>query len=473
MFLKKAIKLPNSLAFRLTLWYALIFTLSALIAFFLFYLLISAVIRQNTDHELMARTRKYVSIQTINGINAARQVALREAQAAGEKKIFFRFVYQSGLAFSSSNMNYWKNIGINRLAIRRMTDSGKAVFETLSASNRKDKIRIIYSRMGQGILIQLGQAMENPWALIEVFQKRFLAAMLILVFLSTISGWFMAKRAIAGVETISRTARYIAKGHLEERVPVSRHGDEVDQLASAFNRMLDHIQILIKGSQEMGDNLAHDLKSPVTRIRGLAEITLTSKGSLKEYENMAANTIEECDRLLDMINTMLLLAQTKAGAGQLNLEKIDLVELIKRACDLFQITAESRQIKLDYSMPSEYMIQADTHLLQRMIANLLDNAFKYTSAKGNIRVLLNRSKGSLPGAVIIIKDSGSGIGQDDLPNIFKRFYRVDSSRSRSGSGLGLSLVQAIITTHGGDITVSSRLGHGSEFKVFLPDQGPA
>lgn len=470
MFLKKVIKLPNSLAFRLTLWYALIFSLSVLIAFFLFYLLISAVIRQNTDHELMAMTRKYISIQAINGINAARQVALLEAQAAGEKKIFFRFVYQSGLAFSSSNMNYWKNIGINRQAVRQVSDTGKAVFETLSTFDRKEKIRIIYSHMGQGILIQLGQAMENPRALIEIFQKRFLAAMFILAFLSAISGWFMAKRAITGVETISRTARYIAKGHLEQRVPVSKHGDEVDQLAKAFNRMLDTIELLIGSMREMGDNLAHDLKSPVTRIRGLAEITLTSEGSLKAYENMAASTIEECDRLLDMINIMLLIAQTEAGAGQLSLEKIDLVKLIRKACDLFQTTAESRQIKLECNLPTECFIQADTHLIQRMIVNLLDNAFKYTPAKCNITVLLDRSKGSLPGAIIIIRDSGTGIKQDDLPKIFKRFYRVDPSRSRSGFGLGLSLVQAIITAHGGDITVNSRPGHGTEFKVFLPEK---
>ena len=126
----------------------------------------------------------------------------------------------------------------------------------------------------------------------------------------------MARRVLAGVEAVTRTAQQISESSLKERVPVKKYQDEIDQLAITFNQMLDRIQTLVTGIREMSDNIAHDLKSPITRIRGIAEVTMTSDASLQEYEAMAVGTIEECDRLLDMINTMLMISQTEAGVGR-------------------------------------------------------------------------------------------------------------------------------------------------------------
>ena len=167
--------------------------------------------------------------------------------------------------------------------------------------------------IGPGVILQIGQSMENYSRFIDAFKRIFVVTMVFLIALAAGVGWFMARRAVSGVEAVTRTAQEISGGTLDERVPVNPRGDEIDQLALTFNQMLDRIQTLVTEIKEMSDNIAHDLKSPITRIRGMAEVTLATGTSVSEYQGMAASTIEECDRLLDMINTMLMISKTEAG----------------------------------------------------------------------------------------------------------------------------------------------------------------
>jgi heavy metal sensor kinase len=316
------------------------------------------------------------------------------------------------------------------------------------------------------MILQLGQSMENHTRIIEVFRKVFITTMVILFALAVVVGWFMARRALVGVETVTRTARRISEGSLEKRVPVKKRADEIDQLALTFNQMLDRIENLVTGIKEMSDNIAHDLKSPITRIRGIAEVSLTSGSSLKEYESMAAGTIEECDRLLDMINTMLIISRTEAGVNQLDCQKLDIANLVRDACDIFQSPAEDKGLTMVYTGPENISIYGDIRLIQRMVANLLDNAIKYTPANGRIDVTV--STGADQSVQIAVKDNGVGISGRDLEHIFERFYRCDPSRSQAGTGLGLSFSRAVARAHNGDITVASTADEGSRFTVRLP-----
>jgi heavy metal sensor kinase len=279
-------------------------------------------------------------------------------------------------------------------------------------------------------------------------------------------GWFMARRAVAGVETVTQTARQISEGSLKERVPVKKHQDEIDQLALTFNQMLDRIQTLVNGIREMSDNIAHDLKSPITRIRGISEVTLTTGASDKDYETMAASTIEECDRLLDMINTMLVISKTEAGVNKLDAQEMDIGAVVRDACELFQSPAEDKDIRLVCDVQGNFGISGDNRLIQRMIANLFDNAIKYTPAGGSVRVTVYPENNH--SVAITVKDTGIGISDGNLSRIFERFYRCDPSRSEAGIGLGLSFARAIARAHGGDITVTSIPEKGSTFIVTLP-----
>jgi heavy metal sensor kinase len=469
MFLKKINSIRHTLAFRLTLWYAGIFMLTSCVAFLFFYFLITSVIRDRTDQDLLGEARTLSSILKVQGLKAVKRQIIFEAQAAGEKKIFFRLLSLDGQEFSSSNMSYWRNIGVGKTAIEKLIGENRPVFNTVSLPDRKHNIRVLYTIVGRNIILQLGQSMENYTRFIEAFRKIFVTTMASLFIFAAIIGWFMARRALAGVEAVTRTARQISESSLEERVPVKKYQDEIDQLAITFNQMLDRIQTLVTGIREMSDNIAHDLKSPITRIRGISEVSLTTGASEKEYENMAASTVEECDRLLDIINTMLVISKTEAGVNELDAKELDIGAVVRDACELFQSPAEDKDIRLVCDVPGNFSISGDNRMIQRMIANLLDNAIKYTPAGGSIEVTINT--GTNDAVAIVVKDTGVGISEEDMPRIFERFYRCDPSRSEAGIGLGLSFARAIARAHGGNISVFSKPGKGSTFTVTFPGAG--
>ncbi len=469
MFLKKINSIRHTLAFRLTLWYAGIFMLTSCVAFLFFYFLITSVIRDRTDQDLLGEARTLSSILKVQGINAVKRQIIFEAQAAGEKKIFFRLLSLDGQEFSSSNMSYWRDIGVAKAAVEQMIGGNRPVFNTVSLPDRKHNIRLLYAIIGRNIILQLGQSMENYTRFIEAFRKIFVITMASLFVFAAIIGWFMARRALAGVAAVTRTARQISEGSLKERVPVKKYQDEIDQLAITFNQMLDRIQTLVTGIREMSDNIAHDLKSPITRIRGISEVSLTTGASEKEYENMAASTVEECDRLLDMINTMLVISKTEAGVNKLDAKDLDIGAVVRDACELFQSPAEDKDLRLVCDVPGSFSISGDNRLIQRMIANLVDNAIKYTPAGGSIEVTVNTVNHDA--VAIAVQDTGIGISEKDMPRVFERFYRCDPSRSEAGIGLGLSFVRAIARAHGGDITVAGGPNRGSTFKVTLPLAG--
>jgi signal transduction histidine kinase len=184
---------------------------------------------------------------------------------------------------------------------------------------------------------------------------------------------------------------------------------------------------------------------------------------------MAASTVEECDRLLDMINTMLVISKTEAGVGKLDARKLDIGAVVRDACDLFRSSAEDKNLSLVCDVSGNFSISGDHRLIQRMIANLLDNAIKYTPAGGSLEVTVSTANNDA--VAVTIKDSGIGISAKDMPRIFERFYRCDPSRSEAGIGLGLSFARAIARAHGGEISVISRPEQGSTFTVTFPGIG--
>jgi heavy metal sensor kinase len=470
MSLRKRISLRNTLSFRLTLWYAGIFALSSCVAFLLFYALITSFIRGQTDQDLLAQVNRFSTLLASEEIEAVKNAAVIEAQAAGVKKVFFRLLSLNGQIFSSSNMAYWKDIDIDEATIRELLRGRSHVFETITIPQRKDKVRILYAMLGPTIVLQVGQAMESYSRFLDAFKGIFITTMSFLIVVAAGVGWFMARQAVSGVEAVTRTAQKISGGTLEERVPVKARGDEIDQLATTFNQMLDRIQTLLAEIKEMSDNIAHDLRGPITRIRGVAEVTLTTGKSLAEYEAMAANTIEECDRLLDLINTMLMISKAEAGVDHLAREEIDLAGVVQDACRLFEPTAEDKGITLSCDAMERSPFVGDSRMIQRMLSNLLDNAIKYTPSGGSVVISIAENNAQM---VVSIKDTGIGITAKDLPHIFERFYRCDQSRSQTGVGLGLSLARAIARAHGGEITATSIPNQGSTFTISLPKSLPS
>jgi signal transduction histidine kinase len=279
-------------------------------------------------------------------------------------------------------------------------------------------------------------------------------------------GFFIARRAMLGVQQVTQTALGIDKGELDRRVSAGSPGHEIEELACAFNCMLDRIEGLVKELGDTTNNIAHDLRSPLTRIRGLAETTLASSPSPEELQHMGAETIQECDRLIEMINTMLEIARIDSGLSPIGNERIDMVKLAKQAADLFGPLAEDKDQTLELTHNGAPLrVEGSRNKLQRMCANLLDNAIKFSPAQGKIRISLTSQDSCV---ILQIQDNGMGIEAEKLPRIFERFYRGNESRSCPGNGLGLSLAQATARSHRGSISVESVFQQGSTFTVTLP-----
>ncbi|MCG8615466.1 MAG: HAMP domain-containing histidine kinase [Desulfobacterales bacterium] len=465
----------KTIAFRLTVWYAGIFSVSSCVVFGLFYFLAAQTIMDQIDQELQDKAGFFSTVIQRNGIVGAQNLAVIEAQAAGEKLIFFRLLYPTGEVFATSHMSYWKDVSIDRESIDRLMHKRVPVFTTIRVQEREaQKARIMYTFVAHNVILQTGLAMEAYARFISGFKKIFSISFGFVILFSAVSGLFLARQALSGVAAITRTANTITGSNLDLRVPETGSQDELDLLAVTFNRMLDRISDLIKSIREMSDNIAHDLKSPLTRIRGFAELTLIDQekpDDVDAYRTMAANTIEESDRLLAMINTMLVISRAEAGETDFAIAPMDLTAMIRDACELFVPLAEDKDISFLYEVADGVHVEADAPMLQRAFSNLIDNALKYTPAGGRVQVSMDvrpAADGDSGGDVFIrVADTGPGISPDAREKIFERFFREESSRTSPGTGLGLSLARTIVRQHGGDITVGTPPGGGSVFSLRL------
>jgi len=268
------------------------------------------------------------------------------------------------------------------------------------------------------------------------------------------------------MKEVTQAAEDISKGSYGRRVQIKAQFDEIRRLGDAFNNMLDRIQILLKSMKEISDNIAHDLRSPLARIRGIAEMTLTDDKSINDYKDMAVSTIEECDSLIDMINTMLDITEAESEVNAIKNEDLDVVELIYDACELFRPMADEKMIELKAILPEIMTFRGNKKKMQRIVTNILENSLKYTPEHGRVTISAKLDDGEVQ---IVFEDNGIGISELDLPYIFDRFYRCDRSRSQRGVGLGLSLVKAYTESMNGLIKVTSTLNQGSTFALrFTP-----
>jgi len=458
-------KIFHTIAFRLTLWFTGIFTVCSTVAFGLFYFLAVQTLQAQTDQELLDNASKFTAIIQRNGLAGARELAVVEAQAAGEKLIFFRLVYPTGEVFASSHMSNWQKVRVSPYALKNLVLNKNNIFETIELPSTGQKARILYSFVAANAILQTGVAVDYQ-KFLSAFKRVFTGAMGFIIIFSAVSGWLLVRKTLSGVETITRTARNIGASNLEARVPQTGRRNELDELAITFNSMLDRIEELVRSIREMSDNIAHDLKSPITRIRGFAELALTAgTDNMEEYRIMASNTIEESDRLLDMINTMLVISRAEAGQEDFSFSEINLSKMIMDACDLFTPLAEDKNISLVCDIKDEIHAYADMKMLQRAFTNVLDNAIKYTPENGKVIVRAFIMENMIH---VEIRDTGIGIDPAYAYRIFDRFFRAESSRTTPGTGLGLCLARTIVRRHKGDIVLAQSDESGSVFLMTLP-----
>lgn len=459
-------KIHQSLTFRLTLWYAVIFAVSSLSMLLIVYLMLSQRMETRIDELLLSDVQEFKHLYRLYGIEKIEGEFAREAEVAGTDKVFFRLLSHEGRQLKTSDLHTWKAVPFT-VSILTHLEADQPVFETAMLPGQQHHVRVVYLQAADDRnVLQVGYLRRDDEQLLEEYRHVSAAVLLVGLVVAASLGWFMARRALGGVEHVTETARGIGKGDFARRVVVSNRGDEIDQLAVTFNMMLDKIQSLISELKQVTSDIAHDLRSPITRIRGMAETTLLGETTMQAYQDMAGLVVEESDRLVAIIQSLLEIAEADAGVAQLTMADVDLGLMVQDASDLFRPVAEDKGIAFKMTVPAEPLIlKGDKGRLQRALANLIDNAVKYTHPGGQVQLSVENG---LSDVTISVADSGIGIAEQDLPRIFDRFYRADRSRSTCGNGLGLSLAYAFVKAHSGHIDVTSSPDKGSTFRIVLP-----
>jgi signal transduction histidine kinase len=261
-----------------------------------------------------------------------------------------------------------------------------------------------------------------------------------------VGGAVMGLNLLRRVEEVNRTAERVMGGNLSDRVPLKGTGDEFDQLAANLNNMLDQIERLMAGMREVSDNIAHDLRTPLSRLRARLELSLLGTPDAAAQNEAVRAAIDEADRLLVTFNALLNIAEAESGSRRSAAEPLDLAQTARAAAELYEPVAEEKGCALQLDVEPGIMIRGDRHLLSQALANLLDNALKYGG--GEIKLSAHQHDGR---AALEVSDSGPGIPEDEREAVFDRFVRLEPSRSTPGNGLGLSLVRAVARLHNGTV----------------------
>ena len=310
----------------------------------------------------------------------------------------------------------------------------------------------------------------------------------VVVLIAPLGGYLLAGRTTRILGRLIRTTDRLRPSELNERLPIRGTGDELDALARTINGLLDRIAEYLKQKDDHLANAAHELRTPLAAIRSSVEVAASGQRSQTEYRELLDEVIEQCSALQNLVNQLLLLAESDAERLPGSVETLPLDELVSRAIDMFQGVAEHHGIRLAYRRTGGVAIAGNRHHLRQVLNNLLDNAIKFTAARlrtsdgspaneaGQIDVTLScdHPRGV---AVLQITDNGIGIPAESIPRVFDRFFRGNKSRGRDGvaggTGLGLSVCKAIVTAHHGSIEVASQTGRGASFTIKLPLAGDA
>jgi signal transduction histidine kinase len=460
MFSKWRERLRHTLAFRLALWYGVIFVASSLALTALTYLLVSTSLQRYDREIIRTALVQYATAYELGGVDGLVEEIQRTQATAAPGPLLVRAVgTRREVTFLSEG---WGRFDLSQL--EPPVPSGQQAWTTLSG-DAGAVLEVASVRLRGGTLFQVGMSTERRTALIRQFRRVLLFNVISIIVAGLAGGAILTSSALQPVRTLAETVREILRtGRTDRRVPAEDSGDALGELSSLVNAMLDRIDAVLAGMRGALDNVAHDLRTPMARLRGIAETALASEDPAVLREALA-DCLEESDRVVEMLNTLMDISEAETGTMALRVEPTNLTDLIRQTVELYEDLAEERGVRIETSTEGELTVPVDRNRMRQVLANLLDNALKYTPSGGRVEIATTREGDQ---AVLTVSDTGVGIPPDELPHIWDRLYRGDKSRSTRGLGLGLSLVKAIVGAHRGRVNVQSSLGSGSRFELRLP-----
>jgi signal transduction histidine kinase len=455
--------LRKTVSFKLTVWYSGIFILSFLLLFLLAYFLLSSSLNRQDKEAIQLKLKELLALYQTGGIELLEREVSIEKKFEKQNSFFIRLAGPENKTLFLLIPYQWAQFDIKKL--ERATSHTNTTWIRLPARNNRDVLEIASARLTDDYLLQTGRSTEDREKILRRFREVFVAVMAPLILFGFLGGAFLGIRALKPIRNLIDTVRSVRVGRLDARVPSPQTGDELEELATLFNGMLEQIEILIRAMRGSLDNIAHDLRTPMTRLRGIAERALQSGQEAEACQEALVDCIGESEQILTMLNTLMDISEAETGVMKLDKEVVNIHALMDRVFEMYRYVAEEKNIHIRLNVVDGLRVNVDPTRMSQVLANLLDNAIKYTPHGGLIEL---EAYGQENQVVITYKDSGIGIAQEELPRIWDRLYRGDQSRSQKGLGLGLSLVKAIVQAHRGRVDVGSEPGKGSTFRIYLP-----
>jgi signal transduction histidine kinase len=457
----------QSLAVRLAALYALVFAAGASALFGILYFVLARSLEARDRAAVEQRAESYARAYEQGGAFALRS-RLSADPSPDARSLFVRLLGPDGSTVFASVPSDWVDPQVERHLVPDGW-GGWSAQEIHSVRIPRDAARdlAVASRvLSDGRLIQVARSGDSRAVLLAPLRRDFAGVGAVALLVSLTAGTFLAWRATRPLRLVAATARRIIdEDDFSARIPNATGSGELAVLARQLNTLLDknsgHVRVL----RETLDNLAHDMRTPLTRLRGTAELSLRDGGNPADARSALASCIDETDHVLHLLEALLDVSAAEAGALALRRERVDMRSLVNRAADLYREVAEQKNIRLAVELPGPAELEGDPVRISQALSNLVDNALKYTPDGGRVTIAAEKEAGAV---TVTVSDTGPGVPAEEREAIWRRLYRGDASRSQRGLGLGLTLVRAVAEAHGGSATVGDAPGGGARFQLRVP-----
>jgi len=468
MFLKNRANFFKRIHVRLTLIVTLAAAVSSTIVYVLLFSIVFIGFTRQDKNEMDARLLSYWAAWQYGGDAAVLKQASNDMRTHGSRPFLFVLKDKNNKLLGALIPGGWEKFNLENPVLEKVTPGS---YITLKTEKIPYSLIITGTGFENGSRLLIGVSTENRQFLIKMYQRNYLLAMAVIIAAGVILGLIISKNLLSPITRLNKEIdRIIITGELSRRIESSGTGDQMDELIYKYNRLLERVEELISGMRDTLDAVAHDLRTPLTRIRGHAELALVEKDS-NSCENTLAMIVEQTDQASSLLSAIMDIAEAEQDMLNLDKKECDLTALANDIVDMYSFIAEEKNIKINFFSSGPVIIQGDPVRIRQIMGNLVDNAVKYSPENSEIDVecgIDNTVNKKTPSAWFSVTDNGPGVPESEQERIFEKLYRGDRSRGSRGLGLGLSIVRAFARAHGGDVSVKNIEGKGARFTVFFP-----